>query len=127
MAFAPYCSLPELEACMNVWQFMEMIHSRSYTYIIKNVYSDPVEVFDTILQDEKILERAESVTSSYDDFVNDVMSTILVICGSMQWKDTQQELTTDMNSNGNSTSNRQCQYSGRNTILCVICVFICIR
>ena len=33
MAFAPYCSLPELEACMNVWQMMEMIHSRSYTYI----------------------------------------------------------------------------------------------
>ena len=64
MAFAPYCSLPELEACMNVWQFMEMIHSRSYTYIIKNVYSDPAEVFDTILQDEKILERAESVTLS---------------------------------------------------------------
>ena len=71
MAFAPYCSLPELEACMNVWQFMEMIHSRSYTYIIKNVYSDPAEVFDTILKDEKILERAESVTSSYDDFVNE--------------------------------------------------------
>ena len=71
MAFAPYCSLPELEACMNVWQFMEMIHSRSYTYIIKNVYSDPSEVFDTILEDEKILQRAESVTSSYDDFVNE--------------------------------------------------------
>ena len=32
MAFAPYCSLPELEACMNVWQFMEMIHSRSVSY-----------------------------------------------------------------------------------------------
>ena len=29
MAFAPYCSLPELEACMNFWQLMEMIHSRS--------------------------------------------------------------------------------------------------
>ena len=44
MAFIPYCSLPELEACMEVWGFMEMIHSRSYTYIIKNVYSDPSEV-----------------------------------------------------------------------------------
>ena len=41
MAFAPYCSLPELEACMKVWEFMEMIHSRSYTYIIKNVYLRP--------------------------------------------------------------------------------------
>jgi ribonucleotide reductase beta subunit family protein with ferritin-like domain len=54
MAFIPYCSLPELEACMEVWGFMEMIHSRSYTYIIKN---------------ERILERAKTVTESYDDFI----------------------------------------------------------
>ena len=70
MAFIPYCSLPELEACMEVWGFMEMIHSRSYTYIIKNVYSDPSVVFDTIIGDERILERAESVTESYNDFIN---------------------------------------------------------
>ena len=70
MAFIPYCSLPELEACMTVWQFMEMIHSRSYTYIIKNVYSDPSDVFDTILDDENIISRAESVTESYDKFLN---------------------------------------------------------
>ena len=69
MAFIPYCSLPELEACMEVWGFMEMIHSRSYTYIIKNVYSDPSEVFDTIISDQRILERAKSVTESYDDFI----------------------------------------------------------
>ena len=70
LAFLPYCSLPELEACMTVWEFMEMIHSRSYTYIIKNIYSDPSEVFDTIITDERILERAKSVTESYDDFIN---------------------------------------------------------
>ena len=70
MAFIPYCSLPELEACMQAWQFMEMIHSRSYTYIIKNVYSDPSDVFDTILEDDNILSRAESVTESYDNFIN---------------------------------------------------------
>ena len=69
MAFIPYCSLPELEACMEVWGFMEMIHSRSYTYIIKNVYSDPSEVFDKIVTDERILERASSVTQGYDDFI----------------------------------------------------------
>ena len=71
MAFIPYCSLPELESCMEVWGFMEMIHSRSYTYVIKNVYSDPSEVFDTIISDPKILERAASVTESYDDFINE--------------------------------------------------------
>ena len=69
MAFLPYCSLPELEACMECWSFMEMIHSRSYTYIVKNVYSDPSDVFDTILTDDKILERAASVTESYDNFI----------------------------------------------------------
>jgi len=69
LAFLPYCSLPELEACMTVWEFMEMIHSRSYTYIIKNIYSNPSEVFDTIIGDERILERAKSVTESYNDFI----------------------------------------------------------
>ena len=71
MAFLPYCSIPELEACMEVWSFMEMIHSRSYTYVIKNVYSNPAEVFDTILDDDRILSRAASVTGSYDDFINE--------------------------------------------------------
>ena len=71
MAFGPYCSLPELEGCMKVWEFMEMIHSRSYTYIIKNVYSNPSDVFDTILSDDRILERAQSVTEAYDAFINE--------------------------------------------------------
>lgn len=69
MAFLPYCSLPELEGCMNIWQTMEMIHSRSYTHIIKNVYPDPSVVFDHILDDEKILSRAQSVTRAYDEFL----------------------------------------------------------
>lgn len=69
MAFIPYCSLPELESAMTIWETMEMIHSRSYTYIIKNIYSDPSEVFDTILDDQNILDRAKSVTEAYDDFI----------------------------------------------------------
>jgi ribonucleotide reductase beta subunit family protein with ferritin-like domain len=72
MAFMPYCSLPELESAMEAWGFMEMIHSRSYTHIIKNLYSDPDEVFGTILSDEKILSRAATVTSAYDKFIQEV-------------------------------------------------------
>ena len=39
LAFAQYCSLPELEACMNVWQLMERfivdpIHISLKTYIL---------------------------------------------------------------------------------------------
>ena len=59
---------------MTVWEFMEMIHSRSYTYIIKNVYSNPGEVFDTILDDPNVMSRAASVTESYDDFIKEAHS-----------------------------------------------------
>ena len=68
LAFLPYVSLPELEGCVVTWDFFETIHSRSYTHIMKNVYPDPSAVFDTILEDKKIIERAESVTKHYDSF-----------------------------------------------------------
>ena len=92
MAFLPYCSLPELEACMEVWSFMEMIHSRSYTYVIKNVYSDPSEVFDTIIKEPKILERAASVTESYDDFINEAQQW----GQSSLWRDMDKSLNTSL-------------------------------
>ena len=48
---------------------METIHSRSYTYIIKNLYANPNQVFDTIIEDEKIEKRSKSVTQTYDDLI----------------------------------------------------------
>jgi ribonucleoside-diphosphate reductase beta chain len=66
--FLPYCSNPELEGCIVTWDFFETIHSRAYTHIMKNVYADPSEVFDTILNDQEILKRAVSVTKNYDSF-----------------------------------------------------------
>ena len=68
LAFLPYVSLPELEGCIVTWDFFETIHSRSYTHIMKNVYADPSEVFDTILDDKEILKRATAVTKNYDAF-----------------------------------------------------------
>ena len=92
MAFLPYCSLPELEACMEVWSFMEMIHSRSYTYVIKNVYSDPSEVFDTIIKDDRILSRAATVTESYDEFINEAQQW----GQSSLWRDMDSSLNTSL-------------------------------
>ena len=66
--FLPYVSNPELEGCIVTWDFFETIHSRAYTHIMKNVYPDPSEVFDTILNDKEILKRAVSVTKNYDSF-----------------------------------------------------------
>ena len=70
LAFLPLCSLPELESCLIAWDFMETIHSRSYTYIIKNLYPNPSTIFDTILTDEKIEKRAAAVTQTYDDLIS---------------------------------------------------------
>ena len=70
IAFLPFVTIPELESCIITWDFMETIHSRSYTHIIKNVYADPSDVFDTILDEPAIIARAESVTQKYDEFIN---------------------------------------------------------
>ena len=70
LAFLPFCSLPELESMLISWDFMETIHSRAYTYIMKNVYSDPTEVLDTIIDTPEIMTRAKSVTDSYDKFID---------------------------------------------------------
>ena len=70
LAFLPFVSNPELEGCIVTWDFIETIHSRSYTYIIKNLYSNPSEVFDTIIEDEKIEREVKSVTQTYDELID---------------------------------------------------------
>ena len=64
------CSNPEFEAFARAWEFSETVHSYSYTYIIKNVYADPSDVFDDILLDKEVLKRTTSVTKYYDDLIN---------------------------------------------------------
>lgn len=61
-----FVSNPELEASMNTWQFFEQIHSYSYTYIIKNVYSEPSEILDSCFEDKEILKRAKVVIKEYN-------------------------------------------------------------
>ena len=65
--FSPVCSLPELEALVMVWSFMETnIHSRSYSHIIRNIYSVPKEMFNTIHDTKEIVDMASSVGNYYD-------------------------------------------------------------
>ena len=66
------CSNPEFEAFAKSWEFFETIHSYSYTYIIKNVYANPSDVFDDILTDKEVLKRTTSVTKYYDDLINSI-------------------------------------------------------
>jgi ribonucleoside-diphosphate reductase beta chain len=65
--FMPLCSLPELENWLVTWAFSETIHSRSYTHIIRNVYSDPSKIFDEMLDIKEIVDCAQSISMYYDN------------------------------------------------------------
>jgi len=69
LAFLPLATLPELETWIETWAFNETIHSRSYTHIIRNVYSDPGQVFDEMLEIEEIISCAGDITKYYDDLI----------------------------------------------------------
>ena len=72
IALLPIVSLPELETWIETWSFSETIHSRSYTHIIRNIIPNPSEVFDDIMNNKEITERAESVTEYYDALIEAV-------------------------------------------------------
>ena len=69
VAFGPICSLPELENWILTWAFSESIHSRSYTHIIRNIYSNPSEVFDGILDMQEIVDCAGDISKYYDELI----------------------------------------------------------
>ena len=69
LAFLPLATIPELETWIETWAFNETIHSRSYTHIIRNVYSDPSAVFDELMDLEEIVACARDISKYYDDLI----------------------------------------------------------
>jgi len=65
--FSPVISIPELEALVSNWSFFETnIHSKSYSHIIRNVYSVPKEEFNKIHDTKEIVEMSASIGKYYD-------------------------------------------------------------
>jgi ribonucleoside-diphosphate reductase beta chain len=69
LAFLPIVSIPELETWIETWAFSETIHSRSYTHIIRNIYSDPSKVFDEMVSMKEIVTCADSISKNYDKLI----------------------------------------------------------
>ncbi|QYN79911.1 ribonucleotide reductase class Ia beta subunit [Kosakonia phage Kc263] len=69
VALLPIISIPELETWVETWAFSETIHSRSYTHIIRNIFTDPSEVFDDIVSNVDIQKRAGAVSQYYDRII----------------------------------------------------------
>ena len=70
LAFLPIASLPEIENWIETWSFFETIHSRSYTHIIRNVYPNPSDVFDGMLDVKEILECGNDIAQYYDELID---------------------------------------------------------
>ena len=70
VAFLSVVSNPELEIWMQTWAFSETIHSQSYTHIIRNVYANPTEVFDEMLNIQEIVDCAKDVSAQYDALID---------------------------------------------------------
>ena len=69
IALLPIVSIPELETWIETWSFFETIHSRSYTHILRNLFTDPSEVFEDIVINEEIQKRAIDISQYYDDLI----------------------------------------------------------
>jgi len=69
LSLRDYVSNSELEACMTKWADFEIIHSRSYSWVFRNLFASPQEFFDSIYADEEIMKRKELIRSSYDNIL----------------------------------------------------------
>lgn len=69
IALLPIVSIPELETWIETWSFFETIHSRSYTHILRNLFADPSEVFEDIVINREIQQRANDISQYYDDLI----------------------------------------------------------
>lgn len=65
--FGRVTTLPELEYAFERWQYQESNHSNTYSHILRNVYDNPADVFDTIINDEMIKKHAKNITSEYEN------------------------------------------------------------
>lgn len=69
IAFLPIISIPELETWVETWSFFETIHSRSYTHILRNLFSNPSAIFDDIVVNDEIKKRASDISKYYDELI----------------------------------------------------------
>lgn len=74
LALLSACSLPELESWVLTWTFFEnCIHSKSYSHIIQNVYTDPSKILDGIIESPEIIDRAKNIALYQDKLINMVL------------------------------------------------------
>jgi ribonucleoside-diphosphate reductase beta chain len=74
LTFGQIVSIPELENAILTWDFFEgAIHSKSYSWILQNCYSDPSAIFDEVHDIKELQNIANFISGYYNDFYTDVI------------------------------------------------------
>ena len=63
----PYCTNSELEGMLTVQSFFEVIHSRTYSHIVKQTFADPNEMIADTYGDVGVLLRSEAIVKAFNE------------------------------------------------------------
>jgi ribonucleoside-diphosphate reductase beta chain len=67
----PYVSNPELEGLINLQQFFETIHARTYSHIVKQTFVDPNELLKETYDNLDVLTRSDVIVRTFDELAED--------------------------------------------------------
>lgn len=88
---ASFITNPEWECLLKTWEYFEMIHSISYSHIIRGIFVDSKEVFEKNFSNESIINRVRGEIESYsnlaelgeleesEDSIRKILEMILII------------------------------------------------
>jgi len=77
MIFGQIATLPELENVINVWQYFEgNKHSRTYTEILRALYSNPDEIFNQAFEVQELQKIASDIGGVYEKTYQSVIEYI---------------------------------------------------
>lgn len=69
MSLIPSISSPTLEECIKIQEFFELIHSKSYSHIIREMFDRPTELFDKYAKYPEIKHRTKEEIDCYQQFM----------------------------------------------------------
>lgn len=78
-ALLPYVTDTSLELCIGSWGSFEQLHSKSYTYILRALYTDPQRILKLINKDNPLLPRFQFLIDAYNTFFSNPTKENLVI------------------------------------------------
>lgn len=66
----PHVTNSELEGLIQIQSFFEVIHSRTYSHIVKQTFVDPQEMFDRTYNSIETIARSQNIVDAFDELAN---------------------------------------------------------